>query len=96
MIAREKRRIIASTLAKSKREQLKQNILAAALDFEAQTAAIIALQKCSRDESSSRVQRRCQVCGRPHAVYRKFGLCRLCLRQAAMNGHVPGLVKSSW
>jgi small subunit ribosomal protein S14 len=39
---------------------------------------------------------RCNRCGRPRAVYRKFGLCRLCLRQLAHNGFIPGMTKSSW
>jgi small subunit ribosomal protein S14 len=39
---------------------------------------------------------RCNRCGRPRAVYRKFGLCRICLREAAHNGYVPGMTKSSW
>jgi len=44
----------------------------------------------------SRVTRRCSLTGRPHAVYRKFGLSRIKLREAAMRGDIPGLVKSSW
>lgn len=39
---------------------------------------------------------RCQICGRPHSVYRKFGLCRICLRNAAHHGELPGVTKSSW
>jgi small subunit ribosomal protein S14 len=39
---------------------------------------------------------RCQLCGRPRAVYRKFGLCRICLRERALRGELPGVVKSSW
>ncbi len=39
---------------------------------------------------------RCVRCGRPHAVLRKFGLCRICLRELAYKGEVPGLKKSSW
>ena len=39
---------------------------------------------------------RCNRCGRPRAVFRKFGLCRICLREAAHNGYVPGMTKSSW
>ncbi len=39
---------------------------------------------------------RCQRCGRPHAVYRRFGLCRICLREMAHNGELPGVTKSSW
>jgi small subunit ribosomal protein S14 len=39
---------------------------------------------------------RCQRCGRPKAVYRKFGLCRICLREMAHRGELPGVTKSSW
>lgn len=39
---------------------------------------------------------RCQICGRPRAYYRKFKLCRICLRNEALKGHVPGMIKSSW
>ena len=39
---------------------------------------------------------RCQKCGRPRAVYKKFGLCRICLRQLAHEGVIPGMTKSSW
>ena len=54
------------------------------------------LQKLPRDANPIRLQRRCQITGRPHAVYRKFGLSRNKLRELAMRGDVPGLVKSSW
>ena len=39
---------------------------------------------------------RCQRCGRPHSVYRKFGLCRICFRTMAHRGELPGITKSSW
>ncbi|MCK5878663.1 MAG: type Z 30S ribosomal protein S14 [Holophagae bacterium] len=39
---------------------------------------------------------RCKLCGRPHAYYRKFGLCRLCLRKLANQGELPGVIKASW
>ncbi len=39
---------------------------------------------------------RCQRCGRPHSVYRKFGLCRICFRVLALSGEIPGVTKSSW
>ncbi|MFA6626939.1 MAG: type Z 30S ribosomal protein S14 [Bacilli bacterium] len=39
---------------------------------------------------------RCERCGRPHAVYRKFKLCRLCFRELASKGQIPGVTKSSW
>ena len=58
--------------------------------------AQVKLQKMPRDASPSRQRRRCRITGRPHGVYRKFGLCRNKLREAAMRGDVPGLVKASW
>jgi small subunit ribosomal protein S14 len=45
---------------------------------------------------STRQRNRCQVCGRPRAFYRDFGLCRLCLRKMAHEGLIPGIRKSSW
>ena len=44
----------------------------------------------------TRVRNRCQKCGRPRGYYRRFGLCRICLREEALKGNIPGLVKSSW
>ena len=43
-----------------------------------------------------RAYTRYRRCGRPKAVYRKFGLCRICLRELAHNGYIPGMTKSSW
>ena len=45
---------------------------------------------------SVRAYTRCNRCGRPHSVYRKFGLCRICLRELAHAGELPGVKKSSW
>ncbi len=45
---------------------------------------------------STRYRNRCQICGRPRAYYRDFGLCRICLRNMAQKGHIPGLRKASW
>ncbi len=45
---------------------------------------------------SSRIIRRCQLCGRPRAVYRKFRICRICLRNLAHEGKIPGMKKASW
>ena len=49
-----------------------------------------------RDASPARQRNRCRITGRPHGVYSKFGLCRNKLRESAMRGEVPGLVKASW
>ena len=64
--------------------------------YEEKMAAFVKLQKLPRNASPSRMTRRCSLTGRPHAVYRKFGLSRIKLREAAMRGDIPGLVKSSW
>ena len=45
---------------------------------------------------STRLVRRCQICGRPRAVYRKFGICRICFRNLADQGLIPGVRKASW
>ena len=43
-----------------------------------------------------RVRNRCRICGRPRGYFRRFGMCRICLRELALQGKIPGLVKSSW
>lgn len=45
---------------------------------------------------STRAYTRCQICGRPHSVYRKFGICRICFRELALRGQIPGVRKASW
>lgn len=96
MVEREKRR--QRTVAKyaAKRAVLKAIILDTKASDEDKWAAQIKLQKLPRDANPIRKQRRCELTGRPHGVYRKFGLCRNKLREAAMRGDVPGLVKASW
>ena len=96
MVAREEKR--ARTVAKyaAKRAKLKETIADVNAPDDARWEAQVALQKLPRNASPVRQQRRCQITGRPHGVYRKFGLCRNKLREAAMRGDVPGLVKSSW
>ena len=44
----------------------------------------------------TRAYTRCNICGRPHAVLKKFGVCRICFRNLAYNGQIPGVRKSSW
>jgi small subunit ribosomal protein S14 len=96
MLAREvKRQRIAARYA-AKRAELKAIIKNPQSSVEQVDEAVLRLQKLPRDASTSRQQRRCRVSGRPHAVYRKFGLSRNKLREAAMRGDVPGLKKASW
>ena len=96
MIARENKRTKLVQKFAKKREELKKVISDMNLSDEERYEARLKLQKLPRDASPVRLQRRCQITGRPHAVYRKFGLSRNKLRELAMNGDVPGLVKSSW
>ncbi|MES9900865.1 MAG: 30S ribosomal protein S14 [Sedimenticola sp.] len=96
MIAREVKR--AKTVAKyaEKRAELKAVIINPNSTAEEVDDAVLKLQKMPRDASPARRQNRCRATGRPHGVYRKFGLCRNKLREAAMRGDIPGLVKASW
>ncbi|NPU91850.1 MAG: 30S ribosomal protein S14 [Gammaproteobacteria bacterium] len=96
MKEREKKR--TQTVAKfaKKRAELKAIIASIGTSDEDRWDAQIKLQKLPRDSSPSRQRNRCGLTGRPHGFYRKFGLGRNKLREAAMRGDVPGLVKSSW
>ena len=96
MIEREKKRIKTVKKYAAKRAALKAAVKDPNASFQDRMMAQEKLQKLPRDASPSRVQRRCRQTGRPHAVYRKFGLCRNKLREAAMRGDAPGLRKASW
>lgn len=97
MINREAKRIKAVAKYAAKRHELKEIIRK--VDQYSEDERIEAqekLQKLPRDASPVRLQRRCRITGRPHAVYRKFGLSRIKLRELAMRGEVPGIKKASW
>ncbi len=96
MIMREKKRARLVAKYAAKRAALKAILSDTNASDDEKWEAQIALQKLPRDASPVRQQRRCQITGRPHGVYRKFGLSRNKLREAAMRGDVPGLVKASW
>jgi|TARA_B100000809_G_scaffold215706_1_gene221026 small subunit ribosomal protein S14 len=96
MIAREERRRKTVLRFAEKRAALKETIRSPKSSEEEKVQAQIKLQKLPRDANPIRMQRRCAITGRPHAVYRKFGLGRNKLRELAMKGDIPGLVKSSW
>lgn len=98
MLAREKKRIQLSNRCAPKRAAIKEEMRKAfvANDFEAVLAAQLKLQKLPKDSNKNRIINRCQQCGRPHGVYQKFGLCRICLRNHLMQGDVPGGRKASW
>jgi len=96
MIARDvKRKKLAARYAE-KRAQLKAIIKNPDSSLDDCELAQFKLQKMPRDASVSRQRNRCRITGRPHGFYRKFGLSRNKLREAAMRGDVPGLSKASW
>lgn len=96
MINRERKRERTVRKYAEKRKRIKAIIADMNASDEDRWEAQLQLQKLPRNASPTRVMRRCNLTGRPHAVYRRFGLCRNKLREAAMRGDVPGLVKSSW
>jgi small subunit ribosomal protein S14 len=96
MLEREVKRARTAAKYADKRKALKAIVNDRNAGQDQIDEALASLQKLPRDASPSRQQRRCRVTGRPHAVYRKFGLSRNKLREAAMRGDVPGLVKASW
>lgn len=96
MVNREQKRARLVKKYAAKRQQLKETIVNMSLSDEERNEARIRLNKMPRDSSRSRMRNRCKITGRPHGFYRKFGLARNKLREAAMGGDVPGLVKASW
>jgi len=96
VIARARKRVAMVERYRERRERLLQMLRDSSLSEEQRRSARNQLQKLPRDASPVRVRNRCQLTGRPNGVYRKFGLCRNKLREAAMRGEVPGLVKASW
>ncbi len=80
----------------AKRAELKAIINNAKLSDEERMQARLSLQSLPRNSSPVRQRNRCALTGRPRGVFRKFGLCRNKLREIAMRGEVPGMIKASW
>jgi len=96
MIAREVKRLKLVEKNQQKRQELKSTIISLTATDEEKMAAEVKLQKLPRDSSASRLRNRCNLTGRPHGFYRKFGLGRNKLRESVMRGDVPGVSKASW
>ncbi|HEY7840059.1 MAG TPA: 30S ribosomal protein S14 [Gammaproteobacteria bacterium] len=96
MLNREKKRSKLVRKYAAKRQALKAAIRDMSLDDEERRDARTKLNKMPRDSSASRQRNRCALTGRSRGNYRKFGLGRTKLREAAMRGDVPGLIKASW
>lgn len=95
-IVKEEKRKKLVQKAKTKRDNLRTVVKSVHSSFEEKATASSKLNSSPRNESAVRLRSRCLVCGRSRSVYRKFGLCRIHLREFAMCGDIPGLVKASW
>ncbi|KDB19568.1 30S ribosomal protein S14 [Wolbachia endosymbiont of Drosophila innubila] len=97
MIERNLRRIKLCDQYKKKREKLKSIINNKNLSIvERFTAQNKLIKKLPRNSSKTKIRNRCALTGRPRGVYRKFGLCRIVLRDLCSFGQIPGVTKSSW
>ncbi|WP_423348784.1 30S ribosomal protein S14 [Wolbachia sp. wLmal] len=97
MIERNLRRIKLCDQYKEKREKLRSIINNKNLSIvERFTAQNKLIKKLPRNSSKTKIRNRCALTGRPRGVYRKFGLCRIVLRDLCSFGQVPGVTKSSW
>ena len=95
MHARELKKGLLVEKYKARRAELKVTIKSST-DSDAIMEAQLKLAKLPINSNPVRHSTRCNQCGRSHAIYRKFGLCRICLRQQLMTGNVTGGRKSSW
>lgn len=91
----EKRQAMVAKFA-ARRAELKAIINNPKSSIEEVDEAVIKLQKQPRNASKSRVRNRCSQTGRPRGFLRKFGISRVSLRDLALKGQIPGVVKSSW
>ncbi|MAH52179.1 MAG: 30S ribosomal protein S14 [Candidatus Pelagibacter sp.] len=95
-INKNNRRIKLSNKFFDKRNKLKKIIMNKQLTLEERFKAQLKLSNMPRNSAKTRVRNRCQITGRPHAVYRKLKISRIALRQLGLEGKIPGMVKSSW
>jgi len=95
-INKNNKRIKLSNKFYKKRQNLKKIIMNKNLPLEERFKAQQKLSKMPRNSAKSRVMNRCEITGRPHAVYRKLRISRIALRQLGLEGKIPGMVKSSW
>ena len=96
MVNREIKRAKLAKQHGAKRDALKKIISSPTASYEEKMEAVVKLQKLPRDASPVRIRNRCALTGRPRGVYRKFGLARNKLRDLALKGEVPGVIKASW
>lgn len=96
VIARQKKREILVARNWKKRQALKKQVIDPLLSEEQRQQARDLLNRMSRNTSPVRLRNRCQITGRGRGVYRKFAISRLCFREWASQGKIPGITKASW
>lgn len=96
LINREQKRRDTVKKYAAKRAELFATISNTSLTDEDRAAARLKLQALPRDSSPVRLRNRCALTGRPRGTFRKFGLGRIKIREFAMRGEIPGIVKASW
>ena len=95
-INKNNRRIKLSDKFYKKRSELKKIIMNKKLSLDERFVAQQKLSNLPRNSAKTRVMNRCQITGRPHAVYRKLKISRIALRKLGLEGKIPGMIKSSW
>lgn len=95
-IAKNAKRMKLANKYYAKRMELKEVIRNPELSYDERMIAFDRLRKLPRDANPVRIRNRCRVTGRPRAIYRKFGLSRITLREMASQGLIPGVTKASW
>ena len=95
-INKNNKRIKLSNKYFKKRKELKKIIMDKKIPLEERFKAQQKLSKLPRNSAMNRVMNRCQITGRPHAVYRKLKISRIALRKLGLEGKIPGMIKSSW
>ena len=96
MVERNKKRIRLVKVYEAKRKTLKAKIADEKTPVDERFLAVQKLAKLPRNSSKTRIHNRCELTGRPRGYYRKFGLCRIELRDKGNKGLIPGMTKSSW
>jgi small subunit ribosomal protein S14 len=95
-VEKNKRREKMAAQFKARRVKLKAIAMDRSLDMEERFEASLKLAKLPRNSARNRIRLRCELTGRARGNYKKFKLCRMALRELALTGQIPGMVKSSW
>jgi small subunit ribosomal protein S14 len=95
-VLRDKRRKKLIAKHAEKRAELRKRLNDRNVDIDEKLQIQAEFAKLPRNSCPTRLNRRCEVSGRSHAYYRKFGVSRIALRELALRGHLPGVRKSSW